>query len=435
MRRGTVPTQVVPAGESGGLPEVDFAQVFDNLPAPLLLVTPDFTIVHANKARVNATGKPLEEQVGRNLFEVFPSNPDDPASDGMEQLRTALELVIRTGEPHTMPIQKYDIPRPDGTFEERYWSPRNVPVKDDAGRVTMVLHRSDDITDYIRERDAVRRQEAQGASLRERITEVESDLLARTRELEQLNARLQGTSDAERRTARALAALANTISAFASTQTRKELFEELTRACRGILAADTVAAGVRVSDGELEVRSTEIEGAHRLPLDSEDPLAAAARGQRVFVPAPLGTDPEAGTDPDENAAGPALAALPLRSGRRPLGSFLVTWTAIRPLTNRDVRIVEAIGTQFAHALTRVSRLESERRQASATRTLAETLQRYLLTEPPQTEQLQIAVHYQPAAEEAQVGGDWYDAFQTPDGRTTLVVGDVAGHDRNAAAGW
>ena len=47
--------------------------------------------------------------------------------------------------------------------------------------------------------------------------------------------------------------------------------------------------------------------------------------------------------------------------------------------------------------------------------------------------LQVAVRYQPAAEQAQVGGDWYDAFLLPDGALTMVVGDVAGHDQDAAA--
>ena len=68
------------------------------------------------------------------------------------------------------------------------------------------------------------------------------------------------------------------------------------------------------------------------------------------------------------------------------------------------------------------------------RNVAEALQRSLLTEPPQSEELQIAVRYQPAAEAAQVGGDWYDAFVQPgpDSGTTVVVGDVVGHDVAAA---
>ena len=64
---------------------------------------------------------------------------------------------------------------------------------------------------------------------------------------------------------------------------------------------------------------------------------------------------------------------------------------------------------------------------------AETLQRSMLSEPPQPDHVQMAVRYVPAAREAQVGGDWYDAFTQPDGATLVVIGDVVGHDTEAAA--
>jgi two-component system, chemotaxis family, sensor kinase Cph1 len=62
-----------------------------------------------------------------------------------------------------------------------------------------------------------------------------------------------------------------------------------------------------------------------------------------------------------------------------------------------------------------------------------TLQRSLLSEPPDPDHLEFAVRYVPAAREAQVGGDWYDVFQQPGGATALVIGDVVGHDTEAAA--
>jgi serine phosphatase RsbU (regulator of sigma subunit) len=64
---------------------------------------------------------------------------------------------------------------------------------------------------------------------------------------------------------------------------------------------------------------------------------------------------------------------------------------------------------------------------------AQTLQRSLLSEVPNRGHLDFAVRYVPAAHEAQVGGDWYDVFQQPAGATVLVIGDVVGHDTEAAA--
>ncbi|NYD22727.1 SpoIIE family protein phosphatase [Kineococcus aurantiacus] len=65
--------------------------------------------------------------------------------------------------------------------------------------------------------------------------------------------------------------------------------------------------------------------------------------------------------------------------------------------------------------------------------VAEGLQRALLSAPVEPDHLQIVVRYRPAAQAAQVGGDWYDAFLQPDGATVLVIGDVMGHDIEAAA--
>jgi hypothetical protein len=67
------------------------------------------------------------------------------------------------------------------------------------------------------------------------------------------------------------------------------------------------------------------------------------------------------------------------------------------------------------------------------RDLAEGLQRSLPTPPPEPDQVQVVVRYSPAAEAAQVGGDWYDVFVQPGGATVLAIGDVIGHDTKAAA--
>lgn len=64
--------------------------------------------------------------------------------------------------------------------------------------------------------------------------------------------------------------------------------------------------------------------------------------------------------------------------------------------------------------------------------LVDRLQQAVLTDPPSHPAMQIAVRYRAAAAEAQIGGDWYDAFTQPDGSVMLVIGDVLGHDSSAA---
>jgi len=67
-----------------------------------------------------------------------------------------------------------------------------------------------------------------------------------------------------------------------------------------------------------------------------------------------------------------------------------------------------------------------------TRHTALTLQRALLTPTPRVPGAELAAHYQPASKTAEVGGDWYDALLLPDGSVTLTIGDIAGHDLDAA---
>ena len=65
--------------------------------------------------------------------------------------------------------------------------------------------------------------------------------------------------------------------------------------------------------------------------------------------------------------------------------------------------------------------------------LVETLQRSMLPDQAQIENLDVWTYYTPSSEHAQVGGDWYDVTQLPEDITVLVIGDVAGHDIEAAA--
>ena len=112
------------------------------------------------------------------------------------------------------------------------------------------------------------------------------------------------------------------------------------------------------------------------------------------------------------------------------------------LTAQVVRLAGlAAGTAVALVactlrLRREVALSQARAEAAAARgsvQVAEQLQRSLLTDPPATPGLDMAVRYLPAVRHSQVGGDWYDAFPLACGSTMLVIGDVAGHDIGAAA--
>ncbi|MFJ5775283.1 PP2C family protein-serine/threonine phosphatase [Streptomyces sp. NPDC093094] len=66
--------------------------------------------------------------------------------------------------------------------------------------------------------------------------------------------------------------------------------------------------------------------------------------------------------------------------------------------------------------------------------LAEALQRGMLPDSlPELPGLRAGARYAPARSGLDIGGDWYDGFRLPDGSLGFSVGDVQGHDVEAAA--
>ncbi|WUR14519.1 PAS domain-containing protein [[Empedobacter] haloabium] len=141
----------------------DYRQVFEATPTPYLLLTPEFTIAAVNEAYLRATATVREQIVGRNIFDVFPDNPNDPDANGVANLRASLMRVRQTRTADTMAVQKYDIPISaiPGGFEQRHWSPVNVPVLDAQGELTHIIHRVEDVTTAVQARAHTVRMEAE----------------------------------------------------------------------------------------------------------------------------------------------------------------------------------------------------------------------------------------------------------------------------------
>ncbi|WP_432511502.1 SpoIIE family protein phosphatase [Kineococcus sp. SYSU DK001] len=123
----------------------------------------------------------------------------------------------------------------------------------------------------------------------------------------------------------------------------------------------------------------------------------------------------------------AFVCLPVRARGRTVGLItLFHDDSGDRLSPEDLLLASEVADRAGLALDN-ARLYSQQHRVS------EGLQRSLLTDPVQPDHVQVVVRYRPAARAARVGGDWYDAFLTPDGATVLVIGDVMGHDVDAAA--
>jgi PAS domain S-box-containing protein len=126
----------------------DFEAVFRASPYPYLLLDRELAIVSANPAYLQVTGRTLADLAGRQLFDAFPPNADDPESTNVAEVRASVERVIRTRQADQATFLRYSIPRPGGGFDERYWSTVHTPVLDDAGEVAYVVQNSLDVTEF-----------------------------------------------------------------------------------------------------------------------------------------------------------------------------------------------------------------------------------------------------------------------------------------------
>jgi len=253
--------------------------------------------------------------------------------------------------------------------------------------------------------------------------------------------------DARRGAAR-LAVIAATASevtdALAEESGEEEALRRLTRVVVPILG-DWVIASLVGEDGRLfdvaswhadpELRETaELYSRLRLgALRSTAPIVEALRSGRPIivddVPAAVGRTLPAGPvrEAFEALAPRTAVALSLQARGRTVGALSIYRTADRPPAGADdVATMREVADRIALALDNSRLYEQQRR-------LAEGLQRSLLTAPPEPEHAEIVVRYQPAVRAAEVGGDWYDAFLQSSGSTVVVIGDVVGHDTEAAA--
>ena len=441
---------------------LDDLRLFTALPTAHLVLDVDLVVRRVNPAYLRLVGRRAEDLVGRRFFDALPPDPGPPAGgdggdggddgddgdgdggNGVADLRRSFQHVIATGEPDVLPVQRYRvIDLSTGRAVDRWWSSVTVPVLDAAGNVELLIQRVEEITDYVHDRDARRRQRRGEEQWQARALAAEVELFTRAREL-------QVSRDGERARARELAALAEVTVRVAQTEDVAELVEVLLKHGLAALGAQGGAVAVREDDvvrlwlsSSLGRRAQSTYA--RLPLDSPLPgPVSAVSGRRILLPdraSALAHDPYM-AEAVAFTGCQAWAVLPLTeppslgapdSPGPVLGSLMIGWTHAQTFTPAVLEVLEAFAAQCSQALTRLQARQEQRAAAVETSKLSEALQRSLLSEPARPDGLQVTTRYRPAARRAQVGGDWYDSFITAAGTTTLVVGDVCGHDREAAA--
>ncbi|HZJ73070.1 MAG TPA: ATP-binding protein, partial [Planctomycetota bacterium] len=242
-------------------------------------------------------------------------NPGDPAADGVHNLGASLGRVRRELVADTMPVQKYDVRRPEaegGGFEMRYWSPVNSPVLGPGGDLRYIIHRVEDVTEFIRLGQQVEEQESAARAPSGHAQELEAEVYTRALEVAAKNRRLEAVNQelsgevAERRGAQRQADRAsratseflsrmshelrtplNAILGFAqllemdlAPDDDRESVEQILRAGRHLLRLiNEVLDITRIEQGRLQIspEAVRVGDAVRQVMDLARPLAADRR--------------------------------------------------------------------------------------------------------------------------------------------------------------
>ncbi|MBC7642554.1 MAG: ATPase, partial [Flavobacterium sp.] len=98
------------------------------------MIDTKFAVVAASDSFLKTTATVRENIVGRDIFEVFPDNPDDKTANGERIVRASFNRVIKNKTPDTLPVVKYDISKPEsegGGYELKYWQATSSPILDE----------------------------------------------------------------------------------------------------------------------------------------------------------------------------------------------------------------------------------------------------------------------------------------------------------------
>ncbi|HEX2074140.1 MAG TPA: SpoIIE family protein phosphatase [Geodermatophilus sp.] len=359
--------------------ETRVARVLEAMPAGFYSLDHQWRFTHVNAEAERLLGRAREDLLGKVLWEAFPGAVNSIFED-------SYRAAVRTGEPVAFDAY-YPAPL-DGWYELRAWpSPEGLSV-------------------YFLEVTERRRVQERAERSAQRLA-----LLA------QVSAELAGTLDAQAATGH-LPRLV--VPALADWCIVTVVDPDGRPRDVGYWHADPAARALVERYAAVRLDAMPATAPVSRALLSGEPVRESGQAVVDLLPPGEARDLLATLAPE------TAIALPLRGRGRTLGLITLFFRAGSTPSDEDLATAQDVADRAGLALDN-ARLYGQQQQ------LAEGLQRSLLTDPPEPDHAQIAVRYLPAAEAARVGGDWYDAFLQPGGATMLVIGDVVGHDTEAAA--
>ena len=250
--------------------------------------------------------------------------------------------------------------------------------------------------------------------------------------------------DEQRRVAHVTAFLADTARILAGAVNFAATLEELANVALPVLG-DLCLIDVRTDDGQMrrvmarhkdpaqQFLADRLREEFALDLDSRHPAADVLRlGGTRWSPTMSDeflreiTTSEAHFHLTKTLGFRSYMVVPIADARETVGALTLV-SCSRPLNRDDVTLAELLANHVGTIVARAKHLD----EVSLT---SRQLQAALLPEiPVSLPGIRLHASYSAASESLDVGGDFYDVVPTPDGPIWLVIGDIEGHDRRAAA--
>ncbi|SDW73999.1 ATP-binding protein [Flavobacterium degerlachei] len=127
----------------------DYIDFFKQSPSLSIVLDTNFNVVAATDNFLQVTMTKRENITDKNIFDVFPENPNEETSYSISNLRMSLNSVLLKKKTDTIDIIKYDIQKPEsegGGFERRYWKAINSPILDSNNNINYIMLLVEDIT-------------------------------------------------------------------------------------------------------------------------------------------------------------------------------------------------------------------------------------------------------------------------------------------------
>lgn len=178
----------------------------------------------------------------------------------------------------------------------------------------------------------------------------------------------------------------------------------------------------------VDPRDTDLDTFTALPdivavMERTRPYVVADPASVVLMREALAPNDPGHVDPSGSRG---VLVVPVSSADEVLGVMLLVSAETREFSEIDIALASDIGRRAGASLSNARAFERERAIAIA-------LQRNLLSALPEVDDVDLAAIYHPAVQGTEIGGDWYDVFHLPGGRFAATIGDVTGHNMDAAA--